>query len=167
MTEAEWLACRDPDALLEFLHAEARARRQPQPSRRNLRLFACACCRRAWPAIADDRSRKAVEVAERYADRLATRQELALAFLEAKAVHSIGNGGFAAVLAAALAGGPDRAALQAALAADVRRWQARKGDASQIVRFCGIVRFEMRPLSALARRCSHRTGVLERTRGSG
>jgi hypothetical protein len=147
MTEAEWLACRDPHALLEFLHAEARAWRQPQPSRRKLRLFASACCRRAWSAIADERSRKAVEVTERYADRLASRQELALAFLEAKGVHPIGNGGFAAVLAAALTGGPDRAALQAALAVDVRRWEEERAAQAMLVR--DIFGSPFRPVAVL------------------
>jgi hypothetical protein len=122
MTEAQWLACRDPDALLDFLLEEARHLRRPQPDRRKLRLLACACCRRAWPALADERSRQAVEVAERYADHQATRQELARAFLLARAIDPIGNAGQAAAAAAAPWGRLGRAAEQAALAVDVRRW---------------------------------------------
>jgi hypothetical protein len=72
MTEGEWLACSDPQAMLEFLRGKA--------SDRKLRLFAvayfhsefydviCTDTQTAWVAIE--------EVAERYADGSATRQEL-------------------------------------------------------------------------------------------
>ena len=65
MTEAEWLLSRDPDALLDFLHGEAACRHLPQPSRRKLRLFACACCRRIWHLLPEAGSRRAVKAAER------------------------------------------------------------------------------------------------------
>jgi hypothetical protein len=68
VTETDWLAATDPDPLLEFLGGAATARK--------LRLFACACCRRIWDRLADERSRLAVSVAERYADRMATGEEL-------------------------------------------------------------------------------------------
>jgi hypothetical protein len=67
MTEAEWNACTDPDAMLEF--------RPKRASNRKRRLFACACCRRIWHFIPTELSHGAVEVAERYVDGLATKQE--------------------------------------------------------------------------------------------
>jgi hypothetical protein len=60
MTEAGWLACTNPTPMLRFLRGKA--------SDRKLRLFACGCCRQLWDRLADERSRRAVEAAERYAD---------------------------------------------------------------------------------------------------
>jgi hypothetical protein len=62
MTEAEWLACDDPRALLQYQGAVG--------SERKLRLFACACCRRVGRLLNDAASCEALVVAERFADGL-------------------------------------------------------------------------------------------------
>jgi hypothetical protein len=68
MTEAEWLSCTDPQKMLEHVRGQASARK--------LRLFACACCRRIWHLLTDQTNREAVELSERYADGMATDQEV-------------------------------------------------------------------------------------------
>jgi len=92
MTEQEWLACTDPAPMLGFLRGKNSDsfnslfdRSQPiemnqnllrgKTSNRNLRLFASGCARRVWN-ILEERSRKAVEVSERYADGLADQTAL-------------------------------------------------------------------------------------------
>jgi len=54
MTEAEWLVCSEPRPILDYLQGTA--------SDRKLRLFGCACCRRIWHLLEDQRSRQAVEL---------------------------------------------------------------------------------------------------------
>jgi hypothetical protein len=68
MTESEWWRSADPKPMLDFLAGKL--------SYRKLWLFACGCCRRHPGLLADARCRRAVEVAERYADRQASHEEL-------------------------------------------------------------------------------------------
>jgi hypothetical protein len=74
MTEADWLACTDPDAMLAFLRGQA--------SDRKLRLFGVACCRRIWDWF-EGRGRGSVEAIERYADGQAGDSEWVAACREA------------------------------------------------------------------------------------
>jgi hypothetical protein len=73
MNEAEWLVCTDPTPMLEFL--------RPRANDRKLRLFACAFCRdrHIWEDwLRDERSRKAIETAERFVDGEVIEQELSV-----------------------------------------------------------------------------------------
>ncbi len=80
MTEIEWLICSDPRRLLSFLKAKATVRK--------VQLFAVACCRGLGRWLPDQRSRKAVEAAERQADGLAGEHELQAARQEALAANA-------------------------------------------------------------------------------
>src|SRR5262249_5159991 len=60
MSESDWLNCRDVTPMLSWLEGRV--------SQRKLRLFGVACCWRIWPLLMDARSRKAVKVAERFAE---------------------------------------------------------------------------------------------------
>lgn len=71
MTENDWLACDDPARMLDDLGLAVDGRK--------LRLYVCACCRRLRQHLHDERSRQALEVAERYAEGACSRDELAVA----------------------------------------------------------------------------------------
>jgi hypothetical protein len=73
MTESRWLASKSVNVLRKWWM------KQPNRNLRKERLFACACCRRLWCQLPDERSRAAVEAAEQYADRLILKKELAAA----------------------------------------------------------------------------------------
>jgi hypothetical protein len=60
MNESEWLACEGPRRMLKFL--------QGRVSHRKLRLFAVAYCRRIWDLLPDHRCRRAVQLAEAFAE---------------------------------------------------------------------------------------------------
>ena len=60
MTPAEWAASDDPEAMSRFL--------RDRLSDRKWRLLNCACVRRIWHLLADERLRTGVATAERHAD---------------------------------------------------------------------------------------------------
>src|SRR4051812_11858003 len=68
MTNKEWRRCRDPVRMIQGLKGIATERKGI--------LYLCAGCRSIWDLLYDDRSKVAVEIAERYADGLATPEEL-------------------------------------------------------------------------------------------
>jgi hypothetical protein len=67
-----WLTCTDSGPMLRYLRVHAKSK----ASDRKLRLLGVACCRRFWHLLDHESSRLAVETSERYADGLATREEL-------------------------------------------------------------------------------------------
>jgi len=69
MTEAEWLASHKPFWMLNYLRGRV--------SDRKMRLFACACCRRIWHLLKEEKLRQRVEIAERAAEGLVSPEELA------------------------------------------------------------------------------------------
>jgi hypothetical protein len=75
-TEQAWLQSTTPHSLLLTL----KGKRLP----RQRRLFAVACCRHWLHEMLDPESRIAVEVAERYVDGLASRDELEAAYRAAQ-----------------------------------------------------------------------------------
>jgi hypothetical protein len=75
MDAAEWDASTDPEAMVRALPGLTRSRKA--------QLFACACTRRGWHLLTDERLRTAVEVAERFVDDAATYDELRWAYQEA------------------------------------------------------------------------------------
>ncbi|HMC63671.1 MAG TPA: hypothetical protein VKI65_01920 [Gemmataceae bacterium] len=110
MTETEWLSCGDPRPMLDFLRETV--------GDRQLRLFACACFRRIWHLLTDERSRKAVEVIERSAEGKATAAELAAARAAANAAAAAA---VEAVSEADAMYGEDRSTACAYAAADAAR----------------------------------------------
>jgi hypothetical protein len=74
MTEAEWLSCADPTPMLEFL--------QRKVSDRKVQLFVVSCLGRLWHLL-DERSRRAVEAVEAYAEGRIAEEQLFQARQEA------------------------------------------------------------------------------------
>jgi hypothetical protein len=68
MNEQEWLACTDPNPMLEFLRGKV--------SERKLWMFALACCRQLWDRYPDVSIQQAVDARELFADGLIGREKL-------------------------------------------------------------------------------------------
>jgi hypothetical protein len=81
-SEAEWLAATLPGPLLEYVW-QHRRRVRLRGYRRQLRLFACACCRRAWHLLPERQLVRALQTCERYADGLADDAQRSAAWAEA------------------------------------------------------------------------------------
>jgi hypothetical protein len=78
MSEEEWITCttcRDTGKMQDYLPGKG--------SPRQLRLFACACCRRIEALLSDPRSRRALMVAEQHADGRAGDEAISAAREEA------------------------------------------------------------------------------------
>jgi hypothetical protein len=82
VTEEDWLTATDPVSMLKHF--------PPDSPDRKFRLFAVACCRCCWPPLEDERSRKAIEAAEQFADR-GTKSWVKLRPLEAEAWRAAGT----------------------------------------------------------------------------
>jgi hypothetical protein len=104
MTEAEWLACVDPEPMLELVRRNA--------SDRKIRLFAVACCRRVWSSLEHEEFRDAVRKAEAFADGLADRAEMLAAHEKARPIfpklHDGKDNGPGAALTASSFPGPPK-----------------------------------------------------------
>jgi hypothetical protein len=120
VTEQEWLTGDSPWRVAGFLRQLGTDRRvvcrlAGKAMLRKVQLFVCGCCRLHWRHLADDRSRKAVEVAERHADGQAKKRELRQAQSDAEAVgRGMGTGATAV----------QRLAAQAAKVAGEQAWNA-------------------------------------------
>jgi hypothetical protein len=136
MTEAEWLACADPVAMLDSMDRKI--------SDRKTRLFACACCRHFSNLAVNEQFVQAIETAEQFADGLTSKAAMKRARQSVRAIrHSL----------------PDKSDLQwwAALwLAEVTNSENAYGQvAHEIKRFIaeGMLSVEYAPLGADLIRC--------------
>jgi hypothetical protein len=145
MTEAEWLACADPQKMLGFL-SDVRGETRRKGGRRKFRLFACACLRGIWPLLRDPGSRTALYVAEKAADGTVSSEELAQAHSRARSALAneapvFGSSPYwqsaeaAVQVSAPRFGGGDYASVSHSAGSAALAWalgQARAGEAGQL-----------------------------------
>jgi hypothetical protein len=99
MTEQEWLRCLEPQKMAEFLEEMNRG------SGRKLQLFVCACVRRIWHLLNNERYRLAVEMSEQAAEGLITDEDIDDAWMDwIDSDDDFGSGGDAMVAALAATG---------------------------------------------------------------
>jgi hypothetical protein len=75
MTEKDWLRTASAEKMVDCLCSQFAAART-KPGRRKLRLLACACCRRIWDKLTEERDRQMVLVSEQFADGLVSTKDL-------------------------------------------------------------------------------------------
>jgi hypothetical protein len=75
MTEAEWLICEGACEILSRLGTLV--------SDRKIRLAVCACSRRLWHLLEDERSRHSIETSERFAEGIGDPAELHMSHAQA------------------------------------------------------------------------------------
>jgi hypothetical protein len=93
--EKTWDEMSDTGVMLTWLRGSWKT------SARKLRLFACAAVRRVWGCLTDPGSRNTVEVAERFADGLATACQMQEAVRQATRATAVTPASMAAYFAAA------------------------------------------------------------------
>ena len=106
MTESEWSTCTEVDAMLGAIHGRI--------GERKLRLFGAACCRQVWRYLRDEESRRAVEMAEAFAEGGATDADLRKARRDARGVS-------------------ERLAFEAGLMMSLRTWARRDAVAAAVL----------------------------------
>ena len=80
MTEVEWLACEEPERILNFLRGSAFRNSLPE---RKSRLFGLVCCNRVRQLLIDPRTRRALDVLEQYTEGQVASEDLRDAYDDA------------------------------------------------------------------------------------